>query len=151
MAVERRRRRYPVTSPISLLASKLPFLSPRERTRDSAIPSRSRLTPSETSAYAPQQRSSTGGYHCSFRTVGPARPHLQTQAPCPLQELLACIHLGVGLLSDGRLCCHHTLHSGAEGILGEVVRPIQVSYLSESVSTSRFRICRTLNISLGSE
>ena len=72
MAVERRRRRYPVTSPISLLASKLPFLSPRERTRDSAIPSRSRLTPSETSAYAPQQRSSTGGYLCSFRTVGPA-------------------------------------------------------------------------------
>ena len=42
-------------------------------------------------------------------------------------------------------------HSGAEGILGEVVSPIQVSYLSESVSTSRFRICRTLNISSGSE
>ena len=44
-----------------------------------------------------------------------------------------------------------TRHSGAEGILGEVVSPIQVSYLSESVSTSRFRICRTLNISSGSE
>ena len=43
------------------------------------------------------------------------------------------------------------MHSGAEGILGEVVRPIEVSYLSESVSTSRFRICRTLNISSGSE
>ena len=26
-------------------------------------------------------------------------------------------------------------HSGAEGILGEVVSPIQVSYLSKSVST----------------
>ena len=44
-----------------------------------------------------------------------------------------------------------TVHSGAEGILGEVVSPIQVSYLSKSVSTSRFRICRSLNISLGSE
>ena len=45
----------------------------------------------------------------------------------------------------------YTVHSGAEGILGEVVSPIQVSYLSKSVSTSRFRICRSLNISLGSE
>ena len=43
------------------------------------------------------------------------------------------------------------MHSGAEGVLGEVVRPIEVSYLSESVSTSRFRICRSLNFSLGSE
>ena len=42
-------------------------------------------------------------------------------------------------------------HSGAEGIQGEVVSPIQVSYLSKRVSTSRFRICRSLNISLGSE
>ena len=45
----------------------------------------------------------------------------------------------------------HGVHSGAEGILGKVVSPDQVSYLSESVSTSRFRICKSLNISLGSE
>ena len=59
-------------------------------------------------------------------------------------------NLGVSYLSRGATWALAN-HSGAEGILGEVVRPIQVSYLSESVSTSRFRICRSLNFSLGSE
>ena len=49
------------------------------------------------------------------------------------------------------LCTNLSSHSGAEGILGKVVRSDQVSYLSESVSTSRFGICKSLNISLGSE
>ena len=55
------------------------------------------------------------------------------------------------LLCFSSMCLTSSSHSGAEGILGEVVSPIQVSYLSKSVSTSRFRICRSLNISLGSE
>ena len=59
----------------------------------------------------------------------------------PLTQRLKSLHTNAG----------SSRSSGAEGILGEVVSPIQVSYLSKSVSTSRFRICRSLNISLGSE
>ena len=59
-----------------------------------------------------------------------------------------------GSMTNILLCYIFSLsvsHSGAEGSLGEVVRPDQVSYLSKRVSTSRFGICKSLNISLGSE
>ena len=48
IAVDSRRRRYPVKMLNSLLASMVPFLRPRERIRDSAMQSRSLFTPSET-------------------------------------------------------------------------------------------------------
>ena len=67
--------------------------------------------------------------------------------------ILAWVKIWKSCAVSGSVVVHHSMrsHIGDEGILGKVGRPDQVSYLSESVSTSRFGICKSLNISLGSE
>ena len=45
----------------------------------------------------------------------------------------------------------HLYHSGAEGTQGDVKSPEEVSYLSESILTSRFGIYKSLNILMESK
>ena len=45
----------------------------------------------------------------------------------------------------------HLYHSGAEGTQGDVKSPEEVSYLSESISTSRLGIYKSLNILMESK
>ena len=79
-----------------------------------------------------------------------AKTGLMAGAPCP-QVKLSSLNDVIFITFSPSFFYHVTTHSGAEGTLGGVKSPEQVSYLSESVSMSPFGICKSLNISPRSE